>query len=129
MVRGVPQSIKWVWVAGPEDAGLSQSVQGDPLFLKTESEDGVEGWAESAKSEALRVGSAELAGAIQAQMVVIQDQLTMQEWLLGKLERLAVALDQHCTLQEDLLAALQSASQGFRAGLGSGLDAWAQMIS
>ena len=48
----------------------------------------------------------------------------MQEWLSGKLECLAMALDQHHTLQEDLLAALQSASQGFQVGL----DAWAQMI-
>ena len=61
-------------------------------------------------------------------MAVMQDQLTMQEWLSGKLEHLVVALNQHCTLQEDLLAALQSASQGFWVGLGLGLDAWAQMI-
>ena len=49
---------------------------------------------------------------------------------MGKLECLAVALDQHCMSQKDLLVALQSVSQGFRVGLGSGLDAWAraQMI-
>ena len=39
-----------------------------------------------------------------------------------------MALDQHHVLQEVLLVALQSVSQSFQAGLGSGLDAWAQMI-
>ena len=48
-------------MVGPKDAGPSQSVQGDPLFLKTKSEDGVEGQAKAANSEAPRVGSAELA--------------------------------------------------------------------
>ena len=115
-------------MAGPEDTGPSQSAQGDPLFLEMELKDGVEGLAKSAESEAPRVGSAELAGAIRAQVAMMQDQLAMQEWLLGKLECLAVALDQHHVLQEELLVALQSVSQGFQVGLGLGLDAWAQMI-
>ena len=108
--------------------GPSQSVQGDPLFLKMESEDGIKGQAETSESEALRVGLAGLVGAIRAQMAMIQDQLAMQEWLSGKLECLAVALNQYHVLQEALLVALQNASQGFQVGLGLGLDAWAQMI-
>ena len=62
---------------GPKDVGPSKSVQGDPLFLEMESEDGVEGEAETAKLEATMVGSAELAGAIQVQTATMQDQLTM----------------------------------------------------
>ena len=43
---------------GPEDVGPSKSAQGDSLFLEAELEDGVEGQAETAKSEATRVGLA-----------------------------------------------------------------------
>ena len=53
---GVPQSTKQAWVPGPKDVGPSKSVQGDLLFLKTESEDRVEGWANTAKLEAPMVG-------------------------------------------------------------------------
>ena len=45
-----------------------------------------------------------------------------QEWLAGRLERVAIALDGHRTTMEELLAALTSVGRRFGAGLGSGLD-------
>ena len=71
--------------------------------------------------ETLPAGLAELEGAIRAQTTALQDQLATQEWLAGRLERVAVTLDGHRTAME-LLAALTSVGQRFGAGLGSGLD-------
>ena len=51
-----------------------------------------------------------------------------QEWLAGKLERVAVALDSHCTAMEELLAALTSVGQTFGAGLGLGLNAQSEAL-
>ena len=53
---------------------------------------------------------------------MLQDQLTTQEWLAGRLERVAIVLDGHHTAMEELLAALTSVGRRFGAGLGSGLD-------
>ena len=51
-----------------------------------------------------------------------------QEWLAGKMERVAIALDRHRTAVEELLAALTNAGRGFRAGLDVGLGTWAGMV-
>ena len=61
------------------------------------------------------------------QTTALQDQLTTQEWLAGRLERVAVALDGHRTAME-LLAALTSVGRRFGARLGSGLDAWSEVL-
>ena len=62
------------------------------------------------------------------QTAVLQSQPTTQEWVAGKMEHMAVALDRHCTVVDELLAALTSMGQGFGAGLGTGLDSWAKMV-
>ena len=59
---------------------------------------------------------------------MLQNQLATQEWLASKMEHMAVTLDGHHFMVEELLAALTSAGQGFGAGLGTGLDTWAEMV-
>ena len=44
------------------------------------------------------------------------------------MECVAIVLDGHCAVTEELLAALTSVGQGFRAGLGAGLDARAETL-
>ena len=119
-VGGIPQSTKRVKLAPLDEAGPSKG----PLFIESELEE------ESAleTSETLPPGLAELEGAIRAQTTALQDQLTTQEWLAGRLERVAVTLDGHRTAMEELLAALTSVGQRFRAGLGSGLDARSEAL-
>ena len=73
-------------------------------------------------------GLAELEGAIRAQTTALQDQLATQEWLASKMECVAVVLNGHCTVMEELLAALTSVGQRFGAGLGSGLDARSEAL-
>ena len=111
MVGGVPQSMKRVKLAPLNEAGLSKG----PLFIESEPE-------EESASETSPAGLAELEGAIRMQTTVLQDQLATQEWLAGRLQRVAVALDGHRTAMEELLAALTSVGWRFGAGLGSGLD-------
>ena len=82
----------------------------------------------SEMSETSPAGLAELEGAIRAQTTALQDQLASQEWLAGRLERVAVALDGHCTAMEELLAALTSVGRRFGAGLGLGLDARSEAL-
>ena len=96
-----------------------------PCSWSQESESGEE--AVSEESEAPLAGLVELEGAIQVQTAALQSQLMTQEWLAGKLEHVAVMLDRHHTAVE-LLAALTRAGHGFRAGLGAGLDSWAEMV-
>ena len=98
-----------------DEAGLSKG----PLFIESEPEEE----SASETSETSPAGLAELEGAIQAQTTALQDQLATQEWLAGKLERVAVTLDGHRTAMEELLAALTSVGRRFGAGLGSGLNA------
>ena len=62
------------------------------------------------------------------QTTVLQDQLTSQEWLAGRLECVAVVLDGHCAAMEELLAALTSMGRRFGARLGSGLDARSEAL-
>ena len=62
------------------------------------------------------------------QTAVLQDQLTTQEWLAGKMEHVAVALNGHHAAMEELLAALTNVGQGFGAGLGVGLDTQAEAV-
>ena len=62
------------------------------------------------------------------QTTALQDQLASQEWLAGRLERVAVALDGHRAVMEELLAALTSVGQRFGAGLGLGLDARSEAL-
>ena len=62
----------------------------------------------SETSEASPAGLAELEGAIRVQTTALQDQLTSQEWLAGRMERVAVTLDGHHAVMEELLAALTS---------------------
>ena len=69
-----------------------------------------------------------MEGAIQVQTATLQGQLTTQEWLASKLEHVAVTLDGYRTAVEGLLAALTSVGRGFGAGLGMGLDSWAEMV-
>ena len=49
----------------------------------------------------------------------------MEEQLGTQMEHLAISLDQHRSMQQELLKALHLAAQGFGHGLGSGLDVWA----
>ena len=44
------------------------------------------------------------------------------------MEHVAIALDGHCAVMEELLAALTSMGQGFGAGLGAGLDTRAEAV-
>ena len=113
-VGGIPQSTKQAKLAPPDKAGPSKG----PLFLESEPEDK----SVSETSEALPAGLAELEGAIRAQATALQDQLVSQEWLAGRMECVAVALDRHRAAMEELLAALTSVGWRFGAGLGSGLD-------
>ena len=113
-VGGVPQSTKRVKLAPPDEAEPSTGM----LFLESEPEDE----SVSEMSEALLAGLAELEGAIQVQTTALQDQLASQEWLASRLEHVAVTLDGHCAVMEELLAALTSVGQRFGARLGSGLD-------
>ena len=116
-VGGVPQSTKRAKLAPLDKAGPSK----DPLFIESEPE-------EESASETSPAGLVELEGAIRAQTTALQDQLASQEWLAGRLERVAVALDGHCTAMEELLAALTSVGQRFRARLGLGLDARSEAL-
>ena len=114
-VGGIPQSMKQAKLAPLDEAGPSKG----PLFIESELEEE----SASETSETSPAGLAELEGVIRAQTTALQDQLTTQEWLAGRLERVAVALDGHRTAMEELLAALTSVGRRFGAGLGSGLDA------
>ena len=114
MVGGIPQSTKRVKLAPTNEAGPSKG----PLFLESEPEED----SASEMSEASPAGLAELEGAIRAQTTALQDQLATQEWLAGKMEHMAIALDGHRAAMEELLAALTSVGRRFEAGLGSGLD-------
>ena len=51
------------------------------------------------------------------QTTALQNQLVTQEWLAGKMECVAVALDGHHTVVEELLVALTTAGWGFEAGV------------
>ena len=82
----------------------------------------------SEMSEASPAGLAELECAIQVQTTALQDQLASQEWLAGRMEHVAVALDGHHAAMEELLAALTSMGRRFGAGLGSGLDAQSEAL-
>ena len=106
--------MKQAQVTSPDKVGPSK----DALFL--ESELGEEAVMEASKAPP--VGLVELEGTIRVQTTVLQGQLATQEWLAGKLERMAIALDRHHAVVEVLLAALTSMGWGFRVGLGMGLD-------
>ena len=97
-VGGVPQSMKQAKLTPPDKAGLSKGL----LFLESEPEDE----SASETSEASPAGLAELEGVIRAQTTVLQDQLASQEWLAGRMEHMAIALDGHRAGMEELLAAL-----------------------
>ena len=56
------------------------------------------------------------------QTAALQNQLATQEWLASKMEHVAIALDEHHAVVEELLAALTTMGWGFEAGLGTGLD-------
>ena len=124
---GCPPKCETARIAPTGEAGPSQG----PLFVESEPEE------ESASdaSENSPAGLAELEGAIRAQTKAIQDQLATQEWLAGKLERVAVkleraavALDGHRSAMEELLAALTSVGRRFEAGLDSGVDARSEAL-
>ena len=120
MVGGILQSTKQAKLAPPDEAGPSKG----PLFLESELEEE----SASEASEASPAGLAELEGAIRAQTTALQDQLVSQEWLAGRLEHMAVALDGHRAVMEELLAALTSMSWRFGARLGLGLDARSEAL-
>ena len=120
MVGGIPQSTKRAKLAPTDEVGPSMG----PLFLESELGEEVM----SVVSKAPPAGLAELEGVIRAQTTVLQNQLATQEWLTGRMECVAVALDRHCAVVEELLAALTSAGQGFGAGLDAGLGTWARMV-
>ena len=120
MVGGVPQSTKQVKLTPPNEAGPSKG----PLFLESEPEEE----SASETSEASPAGLAELEGVIRAQTTALQDQLMSQEWLAGRMERVAITLDGHRAVMEELLVALTSVGQRFGAGLGSGLDAQSEAL-
>ena len=112
--------MKWVKLAPPNKARPSQ----DPLFLESELEEE----SASEMSETSPAGLEELEGTIRVQTTALQDQLATQEWLAGKMEHVAIMLDGHHAAMEELLAALTSVGQGFRAGLGTGLDTQAEVV-
>ena len=114
MVGGIPQSTKRAKLAPLDEAGPSKG----PLFIESKPEEE----SASETSETSPAGLAELEGAIRAQTTALQDQLATQEWLAGRLEQVAVALDGHHTAMEELLAALTSVGRRFGARLGLGLD-------
>ena len=120
MVGCIPQSTKWVKLTPPDEARPSKG----PLFLESEPEDK----SASETSEASPAGLAELEGAIQVQTTVLQDQLTSQEWLASRIECMAVMLDGHHAVMEELLAALTSVGRRFGARLGSGLDTQSKVL-
>ena len=120
MVGGVPQSTKRVKLAPPDEAGPSQG----PLFLESKPEEELV----SGTSETSLAGLEELEGVIRAQTAALRDQLTTQEWLAGKMEHVAIVLDGHCTVMEELLVALTSVGWGFRVRLGAGLDTRAEAV-
>ena len=62
------------------------------------------------------------------QTTALQDQLASQEWLAGRMEHVAVMLNRHRAVMEELLVALTSMGWRFGAGLGSGLDAWSEVL-
>ena len=109
--------MKWVWVVSPNEVGPSK----DALFLESKSGEEVVDWVATEESKALLAGSEKLEGAIWVQ-TTLQGQLMTQEWLAGKLERVAIACDGHRGAVEALLAALMSMGWGFGARLGVGLD-------
>ena len=119
-VGGVPQSTKRVKLAPLDEAGPSKG----PLFIESELEEELV----SETSETSLAGLAELEGAIRVQTTALQDQLATQEWLASRLERVAIALNGHCTVMEELLAALTSVGRRFGAGLGSGLDTRSEVL-
>ena len=82
----------------------------------------------SEMSEASPAGLAELEGAIRAQTTALQDQLVSQEWLAGRMEHVAIALDGHRAAMEELLVALTSVGQRFGARLGLGLDTQSEAL-
>ena len=51
-----------------------------------------------------------------------------QEWLVSKMEHMAVTLDRYHTAVEELLVALTSVGWGFGARLDAGLGTWARMV-
>ena len=120
MVGGVPQSTKRVKLAPTDEAGPSKGL----LFVESEPEEDLA----SETLEASPAGLAELEGAIQAQTTALQDQLATQEWLAGKMERVAVTLDGHRAAMEELLVALTSMGRRFEAGWGLGLDARSEAL-
>ena len=132
-VGGVPQSMKRAKLAPPDEVGPSKG----PLFLESKpAEESASGTSESEQAEELvsetleasPAGLAKLEGAIRVQTTALQDQLTPQEWLAGGMERVAVLLNGHRAVMEELLVALTSVGWRFRAGLGSGLDAWSEVL-
>ena len=107
-------------LAPPDEAGPSKG----PLFLESEAEEE----SVSEMLEASPAGLAELEGTIQVQTTTLQDQLASQEWLAGRMERMAVVLDGHRAAMEELLVALTSVGWRFGAGLGSGLDTRSEVL-
>ena len=124
-IRGAPQSVKQARAATEEDAGPSQWGEEEPPFLESESEEGAKARTETAGSEIPGNTAMELMEALQAQTSAMQGQVHIKEWLCAQMERLLISLNQHWTLQQELLKALHVAAQGFRYGLGSGLETWA----
>ena len=119
-VGGIPQSTKQAKLAPLDEVGPSKG----PLFI--ESEPGEESASETLETSP--AGLVELEGAIRVQTTALQDQLATQEWLAGRLEQVAVVLDGHRTVMEELLAALASVGWRFGAGLGLGLDAQSEVL-
>ena len=115
--------MKRAWVTSPNKVGLSK----DTLFLESKSGEKAVMEASEAPLVAL-AGLVELEGAIRVQTTALQSQLTTQEWLAGKLERVAVTLDGHHAAVEELLVALTSVGRGFGVRLGVGLNSWAKMV-
>ena len=113
------QSERAAKLTPPNKVGLSK----DTLFLESKSGEEVA----SEESEASLAGLLELEGVIRVQTAALQNQLMTQEWLAGKMEPMAIVLDRHRTVVEELLAALTTVGQGFRARLGVGLESWAKM--
>ena len=88
MVGGAPQSVKQAWAAPvtEEDTGPLQWGEDKPLFLESESEEGVEARTETAGLEIPSNVATELMEALRAQTSAMQGQVHIEERLCTQME-------------------------------------------
>ena len=110
-----------------QDTGPLQRGEEEPLFLESELEEGAKARTEVVGSEIPRNAATELMEALRVQTSAMQGHACIREQLCAQMEQLLNYLNQHRSLQQELLEALQVAAWDFRHGLGSGLETWARI--